>query len=106
MSRMKDHRFTRPIQAIKAARENKNPQEEKKALGYLIGVLKQYPTVDQLTAWLDFYFSQLEYDEDMVSFLRQPYIEAGKFSIEEVQEVKPKKLKFKDNGLNGSVRMV
>jgi hypothetical protein len=91
----KKERYDRCKDALRRARANGNRQEEKAALEYWIGVAKQFYDVDQLTNWLDFLFTEIEFDPDSRDLLREPYKETGKLSFSEPEDRPVTKLKFK-----------
>ena len=96
-------RYEKCVQAIIDAQESGNPRRLKDAYTYTIGVAKQFPTIDDLSSLLSFWFTQIDSQPWIVEIIQQPYIESGKYQVSDLDEEetpKPaRKLVFKDNGL-------
>ena len=81
-------RYEKPVQQLIEALESGNSQSIKAAYGYLIGVAKQFPTVDQLASIADFWFTQIDSQPWIVEIIEDYYKGNGKFSVQEVEEPK------------------
>jgi hypothetical protein len=79
-------RYQKCADAILEARETGNPQKIKDSYKYLIGVAKQFPTVDGLASLLHFWFTEIDNQPWLVDIIVEQYEQSGKYKVQELDE--------------------
>ena len=97
-------RYRKCAEVLIRARQSRDPKEVKEAFSYLIGVSKQFLTVDEAASLTSFWFSQIDNQPWLVDIIEEPYKESGKYKVQDLDQEEtailkppqPQKLKFKN----------